>query len=316
VTALDVRSGAAVQAPVSVVICAYDQGRWADLRCAVASVRAQAWDGVEVIVVVDHNPALLTLARREWHGASDVRVVANAHRRGLSGARNSGVEAASGHVVAFLDDDATAARGWLVGLLAAFDQADAGRVVAVGGAARPAVDGPLPSWWPHEFDWVVGCSWTGLPTATAPVRNVIGCNMAFRRADLVAVGGFAEGLGRVGTLPAGCEETDVCIRLGSAQPGATVWYVPHAVVDHRVPATRLCWSYFWRRCFAEGASKAAVSRRNGGGRALSSERVYVVRVLPRAVARALRDGEARKAAAIVAGLAVTVAGYVRGRVRP
>lgn len=313
-TAVDVRTRAGVRA--SVVVCAYDERRWADLQRAVASVRAQVSGGVEVVVVVDHNPALLALARAEWHGATGVRVVANVYGRGLSGARNSGVDAATGEFVAFLDDDATAARGWLVGLLAAFDQADAGRVVAVGGAARPSADGPLPAWWPEEFNWVVGCSWTGLPTDAAPVRNVIGCNMAFRRADLVAAGGFAEGLGRVGALPAGCEETDVCIRLGLAEPGASVWYVPDAVVDHRVPVARLRWSYFWRRCFAEGVSKAAVSRRNGGGRALSSERAYVARVLPRAVVTALSKGEPRKAAAIVAGLAITTAGYVRGRVRP
>jgi glycosyltransferase involved in cell wall biosynthesis len=295
---------------VSVVICAYDEARWADLQRAVASVVDHAWPGVETIVVVDHNPALLARAEARW--PSGVRVTANVHGRGLSGARNTGVEAAAGDVVVFLDDDAAAAPGWLASLLGAFDVGDGRDVVAVGGGVRPAVDGAVPGWWPEEFNWVVGCSWTGLPSEPDAVRNVIGCNMAFRRADLLAVGGFAEGLGRVGTLPAGCEETDVCIRMAHRTPGASILYVPGAAVDHRVPATRLRWRYFWRRCFAEGVSKAAVSKRNRGRAALSSERDYVRRVLPRGVVRALARGNVRRAGAIVLGFAVTCAGYVWG----
>lgn len=301
---------------VSVVICAYDEARWGDLQRAVASVCDQEAHGgvVETIVVVDHNRALHCRATEMWKDDERVRVVANAHGRGLSGARNTGVEHATGVVVAFLDDDAAAATpGWLLSLTSALDAND---VVAVGGAARPVADGATPAWWPAEFNWVIGCSWIGLPSETATVRNVIGCNMAFRRDDLVAAGGFAESLGRVGTLPAGCEETDLCIRITNASPGSRVLYVPAAAVDHRVPVSRSTWRYFWRRCLAEGKSKAAVSRRNGGQRALSSERAYVVRVLPRAVLRALRDRNLRRAGAIVAGFAITTAGYALGQVRP
>ena len=298
---------------VSVVICAYDDRRWRDLRRAVDSVLSQD-PRPEVVVVIDHNRDLLALARRQWDEAeTGVRVVANENGQGLSGARNSGVDAARGAIVAFLDDDAAAGPGWLSALLSGFRDAD---VVAVGGAVRPAVDGTVPRWWADEFNWVVGCSWTGLPRETATVRNVIGCNMAFRRDAVVAAGGFVEGIGRVGTRPTGCEETDLCIRVADRAPGARVLYLPDAHADHRVPAERLRWSYFRRRCFAEGISKAAVARRNGSRRGLESEREYVRRVLPRAVLRAVLHGEPARAAAIVAGLFLTAAGYAWGRVRP
>lgn len=44
---------------ISVVICAYTEKRWDDVLAAVASVRAQSLAAHEVILVVDHNPALL-----------------------------------------------------------------------------------------------------------------------------------------------------------------------------------------------------------------------------------------------------------------
>src|SRR4051794_11475203 len=88
---------------ISVVICAYADERWPDVRDAVASVRAQSLAPRETIVVIDHNPALLERARREL---AAVTLVENHEARGLSGARNSGLALARGEIVAFLDDDA------------------------------------------------------------------------------------------------------------------------------------------------------------------------------------------------------------------
>src|SRR3954447_19530072 len=94
----------------SVVVCAYSLDRWPDLVEAVASLQQQTLGQPEIVVVIDHNDALRTRAETRLPG---VTVVANQHRRGLSGARNSGVAAATGDVVAFLDDDAIAAGDWL-----------------------------------------------------------------------------------------------------------------------------------------------------------------------------------------------------------
>src|SRR5215218_1588173 len=157
---------------VSVVICAYTEDRWTDLRAAVDSVRAQTAPAYEVIVVVDHNDELLARAERDLSG---VRAVANSGRRGLSGARNSGIAAARGSIVAFLDDDATAAPDWLTQLLRPYGEA---RVVAVGGSVLPRWAAGRPRAFPEEFDWVVGCTYRGLRQDAGPVRNVIGANMS------------------------------------------------------------------------------------------------------------------------------------------
>ena len=115
----------------SVIICAYSDARWDCLREAVQSVCNQTVQPAEVIVVIDHNARLLAAARETFAGA---RVVENSQRRGLSGARNTGVELARGDVLAFLDDDARAAPDWLETLLGGYT--DEG-VIGVGGAIWP-----------------------------------------------------------------------------------------------------------------------------------------------------------------------------------
>ena len=304
----------------SVVICVYTEKRWDDIVAAVDSVSAQDVRPAEILVVVDHNPALLDRARRVL--PPGVRVLPNTQRQGLSGARNTAVAEAVGEVVVFLDDDAAARAGWLRALLAPYADPD---VVAVGGVAHPRFPAGRPGLLPSggtggdatgELDWIVGCTYTGQPTARAEVRNLMGCNMSVRREVFDRVGGFAEDLGRIGRNPLGCEETEFCIRVRQAYRrtgrAAGIVFEPAAQVDHRVTADRVRWSYLRRRSWSEGLSKAAVSRLVGTDDALSTERAYVASVLPAAVVRELRAGRLTSAGAVVVVLAATCAGYLRG----
>jgi GT2 family glycosyltransferase len=299
----------------SVVICSYAAERWDDLIAAVDSVRGQTASPFELIVCVDHNDELLARVRAEL---PDVVAVANAEERGLSGARNSGLAVARGEVIAFLDDDACAAPDWLEHLLAAYTD---GSVIGVGGAIDPAWVAGRPAGFPQEFDWVVGCSYAGLPDQPAPVRNLIGANMSIRRSVFDTVGGFSSGIGRVGQLPVGCEETELCIRARQSIPGAEFLFEPRARVTHSVPASRATWAYFRSRCYAEGISKAQVTALAGSRDGLSSERSYVLRALPVGFLRGIRDlfrGDASgavRSAGIVSGLVLTTAGYIAGSAR-
>lgn len=298
----------------SVILCAYSESRWESLVAAVDSLRRQTLPPHEVIIAVDHNPALAARAREALSGAL---VIESAGERGLSGARNAGVAAAGGAIIAFLDDDAAAAPDWLAQLAGAFaDSAVAG----AGGAIEPAWPAGRPAWFPAEFDWVVGCTYTGMPEAPAAVRNLIGCNMAFRREAFALVGGFR--IGRVGALSIGQEndETELCIRLAAAAPASRLLYQPAARVRHTVTPGRASLSYFARRCFSEGMSKAALACQVGAGPGLATERAYVLRTLPRGVLRGCADALGRgdpsgllRAGAIVAGLAATAAGFLAGR---
>jgi GT2 family glycosyltransferase len=299
---------------VSVVVCSYTERRWEGLQEAVASIARQTHVACETIVVIDHDDALERRARTSLAGT---RVVTNSGEPGLSGARNSGVSAARGEIVAFLDDDAVAGDMWLAELAAAFGDDN---VVGAGGVATPRwPDGNAPRWLPEEFYWTIGCSYRGLPARTAPVRNPIGASMSFRRSVLERIDGFTDGIGRVGTTPLGCEETELSIRARREYPGAVVLHVPDAIVEHAVPADRLSWRYFRRRCWAEGISKALVSGAVGSSDALASEWTYTLRTLPSGaligVVDAVRGDSAGllRSGAIVAGLVITSTGYLCGR---
>ena len=297
---------------LSVVVCAYTLDRWDDLSASIRSVHDQRGPVDELLLVVDHCPELAARARAGFTG---VRVIANRERQGLSGARNTGVAAAHGDVVAFLDDDAAAEPDWSARLLDGYRDP---RVLGVGGLVLPWWETGRPDWFPPEFDWVVGCSYRGMAERRSPVRNFIGANMSFRRAPVLAAGGFRTDLGRVGTRPLGCEETELCLRMSARDRGGVLLYEPAAVVRHHVPRTRTSWSYFRSRCYAEGLSKAAVARHAGSGPGLASERAYLRSTLPRALVRGLRPGSGTPpgtAGALVAGAGATLLGYANGRLR-
>jgi glycosyltransferase involved in cell wall biosynthesis len=308
---------------ISVVICAYTEERWHDLVEAIESVQRQTLPPREIIVVIDRNPNLL---KRVQEHAPGVMVIENQAAKGLSGARNSGVAVAQGTVVAFLDDDAVAEPDWLESLLDCYTDSD---VVGVGGKIEPLWLKLRPCWFPDEFNWVVGCTYRGMPTKKTAVRNVIGANMSVRRSVITAVGAFRESFGcnhndsqsakyaKWFHHHAGDEETEFCIRVAQHSPSSVWLYTPYAPVRHRVPAQRACWAYFLWRCYDEGLGKAMLVQLHGAQTGLSSERRYTSRVLPQGIMHGLHDalfhgdltGLAR-AGAIVMGLMMTIVGYV------
>jgi glucosyl-dolichyl phosphate glucuronosyltransferase len=301
---------------VSAVVCAYADERWPLTQSAVRSLARQTRPPQEVILVVDHNDALLHRARAEF---PDVAVLPNESRKGLSGARNTGVAASRGDVVAFLDDDAEAAPDWLERMTRHYARPE---VLGVGGHVRARWPHGRPAWYPAEFEWVVGCSYRGQPTTTAEVRNPIGAAMSFRRTVFEQVGGFDVSVGRVGALPVGCEETELAIRARRRWPAGVILHEPSAVVEHHVAPSRTSAAYLLSRCWSEGISKARVARLTGAGAALQSERGYVLRTLTSGAVRELAAVRGRhdvhrlvRVTAMAAGLASTAAGYAWGGLR-
>ena len=298
----------------SVVICCHTAARFDALCEAIRSVLVQTGENDEVVVVADHNPALLARVAKDFQ---QIRVIPNTGPRGLSGARNEGVAASVGDLIVFLDDDAVADGGMLAAMktIAAPEG-----VLGVAGHVDPDWLGGRPAWFPSEMLWTVGCSYTGL--RPGPVRNPIGALMAIKRSVLDATGLFQTELGRgASRLPLGCEETELCMRAARRFPGSIFVYASDVSCAHKVPASRATWRYLVTRCWAEGLSKAALAGQSVPLSGLAAEREYVLKTLPKAVATGFQDlgtGDVHgllRAFAVVLGFVCTAVAYVMGRAR-
>lgn len=299
----------------AVVVCTAAHERARLLRACVDSLLAGRRTPEELLVIVDSNPSL----NSDLAGSLPPRVrLLETERQGLSEARNVGIAAARADVVAFVDDDATVDPRWLSSLMEAFAVSD--DVLGVGGPVVPVWEAER-RWLSDELLWVVGCTYSGHRQDAGPIRNPIGCNMAFRRRELINLGGFATGFGKRGNALETCDETELALRLERAHGPDRIRYVPAARVRHLVPATRISWRLLVRRSLSEGLAKGRLHRLYVNP-ALGPERSYARLLVTDAVPRLLLDGWRRRdrqsalgALAIVASLLITGLAFLAGLVR-
>jgi glycosyltransferase involved in cell wall biosynthesis len=247
-------------AQVSVVIGTLN--RSAQLERALQSLVAQRCpvDLFEVLVidngsVDDSARTVARVAARAPH----VRYIAEP-RLGLSIARNRGIDAAAGDLVAFLDDDAEADPEWVPRLVDLFRSnpgigAAGGRTVVRWPQARPA-------WVCANLEAYYGkCDYGDARRDLAFPDYPFGSNMAFRRLLLRDVGGFRAELGaRGGNLMAG-EETDLFERLHARH--VRVLYDPSLLVHHWPAPERITRAWSLRRSFKHGLSSSRMRFVNG-----------------------------------------------------
>jgi len=196
---------------VSVVVCAFNAERTMD-KC-LASLKELNYPNYEVVVVNDGSTdRTLEISRRY----DNVRII-DQENQGLSAARNAGIMAAKGEIVAFTDSDCEADPDWLTYLVAKILSSN---LSAVGG----------PNLSPPEDTLVPSCVAVspGGPTyvllSDEVAEHIAGCNMAFRREALLEISGF-DALFR-----AAADDVDLCWRLQNA--GYTIGFCPAAVVWH------------------------------------------------------------------------------------
>jgi glucosyl-dolichyl phosphate glucuronosyltransferase len=311
----DERGDTVKTSDATVVMATYDMKRWSQLSSAVESMLSDTDLPGRVVISVDQNRELYEKIRVTW---PEITTVLNSDQRGVSTTRNIGTESVQTPFIVFLDDDIKVFPGWLSRLLEPFADPT---VVGTGGGVVAGWETGRPSWFPVEFDWVVGASYRGMPVSRSVIRNVWAENMAVRTEVFQAVGGFRSDFGKVGDR-SNPEDTELCIRMGASSPTAKWIYVPEALVEHHVPASRAKLSYFLRRTYLEGSGKLEMARLLGQQEKLQSERDYLRRILPSGISAGLwaaaRHGDGSgllKSAAIVAGVASAAIGVIAGMVR-
>ena len=216
---------------ISVIVCTHNGGR--TIRKCLEGLKALDYPTREFIVVDDGSTDGGVGIAREF----DVRIISTPHR-GLSAARNTGLAAADGEIVAFIDDDAWPDSQWLKYLAHTFLNEHCA------GAGGPNIEPP--------GDGVVADSVANSPGGPVHVlltdtqaEHLPGCNTAFRKQALEAVGGFDPRFRTAG------DDVDVCWALQTA--GFNLVFSPAAVVWHC--ARRTVWGY-WKQQFDYGRAEA------------------------------------------------------------
>ena len=205
---------------ISVIVCTFN-GSGTLSECLESLLRLD-YPNYEVIVVNDGS----TDSTPEIATSYGFRVITT-ENRGLSSARNIGLNAATGEIIAYIDDDASADPHWLRYISRTFMNT---RHVGVGGPnIAPAADGPIAECVAHS---------PGNPVhillSDSEAEHIPGCNMAFRKVALEAIGGFDPQFRIAG------DDVDVCWRL--QQKGWTLGYSPGAMVwHHRRNSIRAYW---------------------------------------------------------------------------
>jgi glycosyltransferase involved in cell wall biosynthesis len=187
----------------------------------------------------------------------NVRVVREP-KLGLSHARNRAVSEADGEYLVFMDDDETPDPDWL----RAYERVIlAERPDALGGRIEVLFeDGERPAWLQDELLGFLGKLDRGASACRLldPGTPIFGGNFAFRKAIFDRIGAFDTGLGRKGTSNAGGEDTEIYRRMLDA--GCSVWWVPQAVIHHRIQSAKLRRWYFLDLHFRQGRTEGMNKR--------------------------------------------------------
>lgn len=239
---------------ISVIVCSYNGAR--TIRDCCEGLRELEYPDCEVIVVSDGSTDATAAIARDY----GFRVIAT-ENRGLSRARNTGLAAATGELVAYLDDDARPDRHWLSYLAMTFmNTPHAG----VGGPnIAPPGDGLI-------ADCVANAPGNPIHVLLSDreAEHIPGCNMAFRKACLQAIGGFDPQFHVAG------DDVDVCWRL--LQRGWTLGFSPAAMVwHHRRNSLRA----YWKQQQSYGKAEALLERKwpekyNAAGHLTWTGRLY------------------------------------------
>jgi GT2 family glycosyltransferase len=221
---------------VSVVVCSYNGAR--TIRDTLEGMRALDYPNFEVIVVNDGSTDATPHIASEY----DVRLIST-ENRGLSSARNTGWQAATGEIVAYIDDDAYPDPHWLKYLAYAFITTDH---VGIGGPnIAPPGDGPIADCVANAPGGPVHV----LLTDTL-AEHIPGCNMAFRRDALAEIDGFDPRYRAAG------DDVDLCWRL--MQRGGTIGFHAGAMDWHH---RRNSISMYWRQQKGYGKAEALLEEK-------------------------------------------------------
>jgi GT2 family glycosyltransferase len=287
---------------LSVVVITYK--RPDALRECLAGLSDQTTPPAQILVV-DQSPddasrqVAMTIEGIEW-------IDNRANAGNMTSSRNVGLRAATGDVLAFLDDDAVPEPGWAAAVLDAFERRpDVGGVT---GLTRVSGEAQAPG--PEVGRLMPDGRVLGNFDVVAPeteVDHLIGANMSFRRHILDELGGLREDY--PGTAMG--EDTDISLRVRAA--GWRLLYVPAAEVDHRPAPHAVGRRFDVRYVYYAHRNYVHLHLRNRTG--ASMLRLTWVAVVETARSPRRLPSRAVRVGAVVAGASAGLVAWLRERLR-
>ena len=246
--------------PIEITVIISTFNRCQFLKEALESILSQEYDdGYFEIIIVDNNSTDGTRELVSGYSSAYPGIVkyVREERQGLSNARNRGVQEAEGAIVAFIDDDATADRGWLKGIMEVYENyPDAG---VVGGRIEPVWLSKKPGWLTQNLEMSFGVLNYGneIQELSFP-KTPFGGNFSIKRVLFLALDGFCRNLGRSGDRLLSSEETLLCYLV--EQDKKKLYYTPKAVVHHKILPERLNRRYLFKKAYTQGISNVILER--------------------------------------------------------
>jgi glycosyltransferase involved in cell wall biosynthesis len=243
---------------VSIIICT--RNRVGYLAAAIESIEAQEVSKeFHEIIIVDNasSDATREFVCSRASRDSNLRYVREP-TIGLSSARNTGIRAARGEYLAFIDDDAIAEPGWLTGIFLAID-AHGPEAGCMSGKISPIWDAPRPLWLHDELcAFVDVLDYSAVPVWLTDHQDPFGGNVVYKKEALLRVGGFSTELGKKGNSLLSNEE--ILLHRQLKRLGYRTYYDPRIAIRHHVFAEQLTKSWFRRRAYWQGVSDAILER--------------------------------------------------------
>ena len=272
---------------VSIIVCTHSLDNYQNLIDAVDSLLNQTHKEMEIIIVVDGNQELYHIIVEDYGAQESVKAVSMKENMGVSIARNTGIKAAHGDIIAFFDDDAIAEKRWVQNLVDTYQKLDA---IAVGGKILPIWLPKKPDYFPEELGWLVGMTGEGFAEEkVAEVRNTWESNMSFKREVFEKVGLFNEKLGfaKGGTSYIQGPAAEFSLRM-KYKLGKGVIYNPEAVIYHKIPLHKTEVKLLLKRSFYQGYSKAMLKKFSPSSETLNTEKSYLKDLLFKYIPRRIK----------------------------
>jgi len=230
------------------------------------SLLGQPVDVPYEILVVDNNSTDNTHAAvREFqqHHGGKVRYIFES-QQGSSAARNAGIQAARGEIIAFVDDDVVADPGWLGALRAAYEKVP--DAWCIGGKVALEISGVVPHWFDsRSLTLLVYLSFQDFGSDIVRINFPLAlstANFSVRRDVLARVGLFDTGLGRFDKGLLCGEDTNLCYRIQKAN--GPVYFCRDASVHHVVPSSRMTKRFFRERAYWQGITEGLFEQMGTG----------------------------------------------------